>query len=94
MFEGSAKDKIPTRKISTVTDGGEIRASQQGRKLEMALSKTDLGHLVKYTGDLIPATGRHFSCAKALAFALPVKTGGKERISLRGRLLCATTCCR
>ena len=60
----------------------------------MALSKTDLGHWVKYTGDLIPVDGRHCSCVKAPAFALPVKTGGKKRISLRGRLWCAITCCR
>ena len=60
----------------------------------MAPSKTDLGHQIKYTGDLIPKSGRHYSGVKAPAFALSVKAGGKERISLRGRLWCATTCCR
>ena len=43
----------------------------------MAQLKTDLGYLVKYIGDLIPAAGRHDPCVKALAFALSVKTGGK-----------------
>ena len=67
---------------------------RQGRKPEVAQEKTDLSLSAKYTGDLFPATGRHFSDFKAPAFALSVKTGGKERISLRGRLWCATTCCR
>ena len=48
----------------------------------MAPPETDLGHWVKYTGDLIPKSGRHSSGVKALAFALSVKTGGKERFTL------------
>ena len=36
-----------------------VQVNNEG-SIEMVPSKTDLGHLVKYTGDLIPAAGKHY----------------------------------